>query len=153
MTQIRTPLPRNVPLLHEEVRAVDTWLSLWHESDLRAATVHFPRHKGHGGAKIRLGEVHTMLPQFLCFAPRGLYNGLAVSVKRRDSGRHELAEPEVRWLRQLVRCGWYAAVCRGAPAAIDVFERYAAIPAGVRPETEGQLALPEGWVPFKAIHR
>ena len=153
MTRPRTPLPRNVPQLHEEVRAVSTWLSLWHEDEIRATTIHLPRQKGHGGAKIRLGEAAIMLPHFLCFAPRGLYNGLAVCVKRRDSHRDDLTEPEVRWLQQLVRCGWYAAVARGAPDAIDVFERYASIRGDARPDSDGELALPLGWTPFVGIHR
>ena len=153
MTRSRTPLPRNVPQLHEEVRAISTWLAMWRERELRASTVHFPRHKGHGGAQIRLGEAHVMLPQFLCFASRGLYNGLAVCIKRRDSHRDDLTEAELRWMQRIVRCGWYAEVARGAPAAIDVFERYAAIPAEARPETDGTLVLPEGWTAFKAIHR
>ena len=141
-----TTCMRTVPKLHEELVAVATWLALCRKSDLCASTLHVPRQKSGAGDKLRLGDTGVHAPHFLCFAPRGLYAGCALIVKRRDASRSDLTPKEIEWAKRMVACGWYVEVVKGAADAIDTLGRYDATvsPAGLHRPT-GELRLPEGW--------
>lgn len=54
--------------------------------------------------------------------PRGGFVGLKIELKRERTGKVE--DEQRRWLAAMTRFGWYACVCHGHKAAIEIITQY-----------------------------
>lgn len=74
------------------------------------------------GARLKAEGLKTGVPDICLPVARGGHHGLYIELKRVKNSR--VTEDQMRWLEDLARQGYVAAVCRGADEAIELITRY-----------------------------
>lgn len=74
------------------------------------------------GARMKAEGIKTGVPDICLPVARGGHHGLYIELKRVKNSR--VTEDQMRWLEDLARQGYVAAVCRGADEAIELITRY-----------------------------
>lgn len=74
------------------------------------------------GARMKAEGLKTGVPDICLPVARGGHHGLYIELKRVKNSR--VTEDQMRWLEDLARQGYVAAVCRGADEAIELITRY-----------------------------
>ena len=54
--------------------------------------------------------------------PRGKYHGLYIELKRQHGGR--IAPEQTAWIEELMKQGYYVAICKGWEAAAKIIIEY-----------------------------
>ena len=113
------------PEAHEQI-AVFAWIDMQKLSvpDLRMA-FHVPNGEHRNpitGARLKRLGVRAGVPDILLPVARGMYNGLAIELKRQVGGR--LSPEQKAWIEGLKLCGWDVHVCPGADVAIEAIRKY-----------------------------
>ena len=74
------------------------------------------------GARMKAEGLKSGVPDICLPVARGGHHGLYIELKRVKNSR--VTEEQMRWLEDLARQGYVAAVCRGADEAIELITRY-----------------------------
>ena len=72
--------------------------------------------------KLKKAGMNAGIPDLNLPVPRGGYSGLYIEMKRENVG--VVSDDQRRWLTALMKFGYYACVCHGHQAAIEVIENY-----------------------------
>lgn len=74
------------------------------------------------GARMKAEGLKGGVPDICLPVARDGHHGLYIELKRIKNSR--VTEEQLKWLENLARQGYVAAVCRGADEAIDLITRY-----------------------------
>lgn len=72
--------------------------------------------------KAKRSGMKAGIPDINLPVPKGKYHGLYIELKRKKGGK--LSREQKLWLQSLSDYGYFACVCKGRKAAIEVIEKY-----------------------------
>ena len=119
-----------------EQRCLMQWAAMqqgkWPELALLYHVPNEGRRSRAGGARLVAEGLKSGVPDLCLPVARGGCHGLYIELKRKRGGR--VSDAQGRWIRELIRGGYCAAVCRGWEDAARVIRDY--LEDRIGPDTE-----------------
>ena len=117
----RLPMPKE----SDEQIALFQWAALQTRKHPELELLYHIPNGGHRhkttAIRLKREGVKAGVPDLCLPVPRGIYHGLYIELK---AGRNNPTDNQARWLQALTVNGYYATVCHGWEAAMEVILRY-----------------------------